>query len=324
MKPTALAIGLALLLLLAPGAPARAAAPLIPEDEAAATPAAGYGRAFGRIFLVENGKERSLSMWDSFRVRLRSLNSDEMQYVTIKDDGRVSWPLRPGEYVLQSLFYANSIVRLWGTFTVPEPGKIAYFGDLRVNVDRGRFNITFADEYAGAVARQEAGLREAGLEPVKSLLRPERVGSYKRLAPICATPVWGIECDRSVQGLAAVLPEGTAQGSPTTSSLTPQFEWVPAKLEKVSYDIAIYESFPLNLVGTLRERGKLVAYAEGLKEPKFEPATPLPAGKKYEWSVRLRRDDVVSTWTTIGTFAFFVLAWTSGSGQWYAFATPDK
>jgi hypothetical protein len=40
---------------------ADAAEPLVPDDEAAATPAAGFGAAFGRIHMVEDGKEKELS-----------------------------------------------------------------------------------------------------------------------------------------------------------------------------------------------------------------------------------------------------------------------
>lgn len=154
-------------------------------------------------------------------------------------------------------------------------------------------------------------------------MRPEIVGSYKRVVEICAR-AWEIECDRTYQGVAALLPEGTNEGSETTAGLTPQFEWKPSKMLGISYDVAIYESESLNLLGTIKERGKLAAYAEGLREAKFQLDKPLEPGKKYLWSVRLRQDETVSTWTTTSYFAFFIIGSARGSGQWYGFTTPDR
>jgi hypothetical protein len=314
---------LALTFSLVSGLPVFAAAPLIPMDEITATPEAGYGRAFGRIVVVEQGKERTLSIWDDFRVRVRSLKTDQTQSMTITGDGRINWPLKPGDYVLQSFSRGNSNVRLWMSFSVPEPGQAVYVGDLRVISERNRFHVVLHDAYADAIKQAENALREMKLEPVKALMRPEIVGSYKRVVGICAD-MWEIECNRTYQGVAAVLPEGTNERSPMTTSLTPFFEWSTSKLEKVTYDVAIYESESLNLLGTMKERGKLAAYVEGLREPKFQLEKPLEPGRKYLWSIRLRKDETVSSWTTTSYFAFFIIGAVSGSGQWYSFITPDK
>jgi hypothetical protein len=108
----------------------------------------------------------------------------------------------------------------------------------------------------------------------------------------------------------------------------PSFEWKPSTAEGVTYDIAIYESLPLtafdSLPGAAKQRGKLAAYVEGLQEPKFQPGTPLQPNKRYFWSVRLRNGDLVSGWSTSSYFAFFIVGWATGSGDWFGFTTPDS
>ena len=43
--------------------------------------------------------------------------------------------------------------------------------------------------------------------------------------------------------------------------------------------------------------GALVAYAEGLREPRWSPPSLQP-GRLYQWTVRLRDGDTVSSWST--------------------------
>ena len=299
----------------------------MPDDEATATAEAGYGRVFGRVVVIEDGKERTHStFFPEFRMRIRSSQTDATQLVDVTGDGSFYWPLKPGEYVIQTLLHGTGKMRLWAVFTAPEPGRAAYIGDMRVFLDRGRFGVTFRDDYAAALKGLQARLAEAKLEPVKALMRPEVVGSYKRMIGICA-PIWGIECNRTYQGVEAIRPEGTNESYPTTSSLTPAFEWLPSKAEGVSYDLAIYQADSLVFLDPLNlhiERGKLAHYAEALREPKYQLTVPLQPGRKYMWSVRLRNGDTVSSWTTTSYFAFFIVGSARGSGQWYGFTTPDK
>jgi hypothetical protein len=74
----------------------------------------------------------------------------------------------------------------------------------------------------------------------------------------------------------------------------------------------------------LAERGKLVAYAERLPEPRFQPEQPLRPASKYLWSVRLRKDDAVSTWSTTSFSAFMFGGWTNSAGYWFGFTTSDR
>jgi hypothetical protein len=299
---------------------------LVLEDEATATAEAGYGRVFGRIVVIEGGKERSFSRWDAFQVRLRSLKTDQDQPIPLGDDGNFYWQLKPGEYVIQNFNHGGSRWRFWITFTAPEPGKAAYVGHLRVTLDRKRISIEFADEYEAALQRIEPRLAKAKLEPLKALMRPEeRLGSYQSVIGICAKP-WALGCDGPIQGLIPAQPEGTLEGYPTTSSRTPLFEWKPSAIEGVAYDLAIYEAWTssTDFLGLFRDRGKLIFYAEGIREPRYQLESPLPADRKYMWSVRLRKGDTVSTWSGTGYFVFLIVGSVSGSGKWYGFETPAK
>jgi hypothetical protein len=298
---------------------------LVQENPALATSEAGYGRVFGRIVMVEDGREREISaMLDVVRVRIRAAATDQTQALRVTGDGRFEWALKPGEYILQSFYYRQSLFRIWNAFTVPEPGRAAYLGNLRVIVDGRRMALEFVDAWDDEAKVREARFRDMGVEPEKALLRREApVGSYARVASICAKG-WGIECTRNFQGVEPVRPEGAYQGYPRQETRTPFFEWKPSQAEGIAYDFAIYEAFDPGLFEGRTERGRLVFYKEGLAEPRFQLEEPLPAGRRYMWSVRLRKGDLVSTWTSTSYFAFLLVAWTSGSGQWFGFEIPDR
>jgi hypothetical protein len=312
-------------LLMAPAAFANE--PLRPARDAAAAAEAGAGRVFGRVLVVEGGKERPVSAWtEVLRLRIRSLATGQTQVLRIEGGDGFVWPLKPGEYVIQSVLFRQSIFRLWAGFTVPESGRAAYIGDLRAIVDGQRIRIAFADTYEETLKGVEARLAEAKAEPIEARMRPERdPGSYARVTWICG-PEWQLKCDRNYQGVQAVLPEGAYEGFPRQATRTPLFEWKPSQAEGVAYDLAIYDAFlPESVLeGRRHERAGLVHYAEGLAEPRLQLDAPLAPGRKYMWSVRLRKGDVVSNWTTTSYFTFFLVGSASGSGQWYGFETPEQ
>ena len=70
--------------------------------------------------------------------------------------------------------------------------------------------------------------------------------------------------------------------------------------------------------------GRLVAYAKGLAQPSWQPEQPLEPDQRYFWSVRLRRGEDVSSWSTYSYFNFFLIGFSSGHGQWFRFITPAK
>jgi hypothetical protein len=68
--------------------------------------------------------------------------------------------------------------------------------------------------------------------------------------------------------------------------------------------------------------GQLALYQENLAAPELALIQPLKPKTRYYWSVRARDRDVVSSWSRAGHFNFMVVAWTRGSGEWFAFESP--
>ena len=94
----------------------------------------------------------------------------------------------------------------------------------------------------------------------------------------------------------------------------------------VSYDVAIWEAAAYRVPSKLVSNyipGPLALYEENLVAPELALAKPLKPKTKYFWSVRFRDGDSVSSWSRAGHFTFMLVAWTSGSGQWFAFETPS-
>jgi hypothetical protein len=302
--------------------------PVKPASEESATIEAGYGRAFGRVVYVENGKVREWKWGEELALFIRPLPGGPLQRMAIKGDGRFFWPLRAGDYVIAgySVLGPPRAGRLWLGFSIPKPGQGVYIGDLRIETGRGRYHFGVEDRYEDALAKAQPQLAAAKLAAVTLPMTPEvQQETVKGVWSICAERS-GVTCDKSLQGVEPVQPPGTAKSFVTVASLTPLLAWKPSSKGGFTYDIAVFESLSLagDVPGALRIRGTRVAYAEGLREPRYQLSKPLAANTKYEWSVRLREGDNVSTWTTTSYFAFFVVGWAAGSGQWFGIETPAR
>ena len=309
--------------LLAVASPAFANEPLMPSYKAGSAVPEGHGLVFGRVVLVEDGQEKNFSLFTELSIFVTSLDSGQTERIRFLGENSFYWALKPGEYVVSAYFYNRTSGRIWAAFTVPDSGRGAYIGNLVLHFDTKsrRYSYSIADRYTEMLDKEAARLAAVKIDPVKALMRPEqRLGSYRRIAGICAK-YWELECTRSNQGVEPVLPQGTHEGFPPVSSLTPLVEWKPVKLEGVSYDVAVYEVLELSFAS--KQQGKLAAYVEGLTEPRLQLDAPLKPGKRYFWSVRLRKEDTVSSWSTTGYFVFFVVGAVSGSGGWFGFLTPD-
>jgi hypothetical protein len=307
-------------------------APIQPTAEKGATTAAGYGRAFGRVIFVEDGKEKTWSTGtfalEVLNLYVRSTQTGQMHHIQIKGDGSFVWPLQAGEYVIVAYNAPGpaGTGRLWTTFAIPQPGQAVYIGDLRIESKGSSYRFGVLDRYEEALKKVEPQLAEGKLESVKALMQVEQeIGTYQKVRGICAE-AWGIKCDGGLLGVVPVLPAGTARGYPAVANLTPLLEWKPSDRAGITYDVVVFESLALtgNMLGGPRARGAVVDYAQGLSEPRFQVTKPLQPAKKYDWSVRLREGDTVSTWSVSSYFVFFVIGWASGSGQWFGLSTPSK
>ena len=309
----------------------------VSEEEGAA--AAGYGRVFGRVQYTYNGEptELGLAFLGSHDVTLllRPAGGDEMQYLKPERDGTFSWPLKPGKYFLVGLSAARSAGsyrestsrRYMAPIEVPAAGTAVYIGDIRVASIGGQYHIDLVDAYDETVKRMQPLLESGKFRPAKALLQPERPpGRYKAMHSVCGHE-WQLTCSETNQGVEVVAPVGPGMTFPTTETLTPLLEWTPSPRKDVTYDVAIYESlsfdYPLANVRVSRMLGTLAAYAEGLSEPRFVPPALAP-GKKYEWSVRLRSGDAVSTWSTTSYSLNLLIAGRRDSGRLFGVETPAK
>lgn len=300
--------------------------PVGSAPEAASTPATSAGSVFGRLRLFYKDKEVELSRFTNrLQLFIRAQPAGKIQGKDFTgDQGKFNWTLPAGDYVIVGYQYLNQTGRLWLTFTVPGSGETAYIGDLHIMLVDGRYGWQVRDASMDAEQEAGTGLSDEGTKASVALMRSERrLGSYRRTTSICSTIEWGIACDRTNQGVKPVSPAQSAQGFPTVDSLMPRLAWWAPSAEGVTYDLAIYESISVPLLGLNHMRGALVCYAEALPEPFYQLDTPLARGTKYEWSVRLRRGDTVSTWSTTGYFVFFIIGAASGSGNWFGLATPD-
>lgn len=285
--------------------------PASPVNEEVATTAGGYGRAFGRIQYVEDGNQTlwstTLLRSDSLTLFVRSVQTQEMQYLQVEEDGTFYWPHRAGEYEMVGYQVARvrgsattrNSSRLMTKYSIPEAGRAVYIGDLRIESSKSRSGFQVMDRFVEAEKRVESRLASAKLEAVKGLMRFEQQpGIYKTVTRICDSS-WGLNCDSTYQGVQPLEPQGTADGFPLTQKLAPLLQWTPSNKAGVSYDVAIYESMMLTYgtgrQGNARLRGTLVDYAEGLSQPMYSPVQALQPGKQYEWTVRLRNGDTVSS-----------------------------
>lgn len=313
--------------------------PSRPAAESEATVQAGYGRAFGRIKYVENGTEvawgATFTTNNQLTLFVRSNSSGEMQSLDLEEAGNYVWPLKPGDYTILGYRTSQSgspgrrttTVRLMAAFSVSRAGQAVYLGELRIETGSSHYRVRVLDNYSAGGLSHFAARPDAGkFEPVKRLavLEPPP-GKYRFVSRICSG-TWGIECTKEFQGVDPVSPVGTAHGFPTVESLHPLLAWKPSDRAGVIYDVVVYEShltFPMPGLSAHdnRIRGAIVAYAEGLAEPRYSPPGLAP-DRTYEWSVRLREGDEVSSWSSTSHFTFVIVAASRGAGQFFGFATP--
>lgn len=310
-----------------------------PVSEAEGTAAAGYGRVFGRVQYSYNGAptELGLGILGSHDVTLfiRQAGSDQLLYIKPERDGTFSWPLKAGDYVLVGLAAGRTAGsyreaanrRYMAPIALAQAGTAVYIGDIRVDSRGGRYDIALLDEYDETLKRMQPKLEGGKFRPVKALVQPERpAGNYKAVQSICAM-AWALTCSDTNRGVEIVSPVGPGMTFPTTESLTPVLEWKPSPRKDVAYDVVVYESltFAYGFGDQVnRMLGSVVAYAEGLTQPRFVPSAALQPGRKYEWSVRLRSGDTVSTWSTTSFSLNLVIAGRRESGRLFAFETPAK
>lgn len=313
---------------------------------AAGEPGAGNAVVFGKFDVSRKGKPQRLGPFAGTNCSALVLpeNSNEALFVGMDDHGRFTWALRPGNYTLLDYRCDNNwhfaFGRMNAPFSVAANDAAVYVGRIQVELEEPRTGPEMIrDDEAAALKKFKALYPDSTVQPVKRLLQPQQeVGSYSRIRSICH-PSWasGVECSRSLWGVSPIDPP-IQRGLHEMrfidiKELEPTFRWKPSSGEGIAYDVGIWEavSYTPNGMARLWVPGRLVYLAENIDRPELALPEPLRPKTRYYWSVRLRRGDIVSSWSVAGHDLFLPLwippstalpTWISYSGQPFAFRTP--
>lgn len=262
---------------------------------------------------------------------LTILPPDTSEAITYRlaKDGVFYWALPPGEYLLLGYHWqdlqAQRTGRIGATFSVPENGADAYLGSITFRGNEILVVPEFQDRFDEIKVKYAAKFPDRQREIVRQLFEPPQpVGTFSSYRGRCHAD-WGIECTDRFSGVTPISPEVARSGFPKTSSLQPELRWTPSSNPDVSYDLILYDAASYAMGGAMIPmymKGRVVAYAEDLQAPYWQPPIPLAPDTRYIWSVRLREGETVSGWSTQGHFTFLIVAMSSAHGQWFQFMTP--
>jgi hypothetical protein len=244
---------------------------------------------------------------------------------SFSQSGEFAWSLPPGDYTMLALSRADDMQGVRLAFSVRADASAVYIGDLVFMIFSGMLVTGSVDAFEKVQA--EFASKFAGVEPplVKSLAGgDDSLGTSSKIIDICDAE-WGLECKPRRRGLAPILPN-KGKGVPRflVADLRPQFSWAPSTQEGVTYDLAIYESARFGGLFKRHIRGRLVQYVENLTEPQWKPEEDFEPGHQYYWSIRLRKGETVSSWSTYSYSFMAGLGMATVYRAWLRFNTPAE
>ena len=303
-----------------------------PTMQAVDQASADTGVVFGSVEVYEDGE---LQKWgtrffgaDYFYLMVLPPDSNEAITAKLAKDGNFFWLLKPGEYTLLGYLWETDSWqrsgRIGATFSVPEPGVEAYIGTIVFRGNQVILVPSIEDRFAEIGAIFDARFPDRKGTSVKQLLEePQPIGNFAAYRGRCHE-AWNVDCSKQFQGVTPIAPDVSTSGFPLADTLTPEFRWKGCPRSDVSYDLILYEAAAYTYGGRMvpsYTRGHMVAYAEDLKEPRWQPETPLKPDTRYIWSVRLRDGDTISGWSTQSHSTFLLVYMSAGYGQWFQFKT---
>lgn len=127
----------------------------------------------------------------------------------------------------------------------------------------------------------------------------------------------------------ALKPENPPVGDPrfvrTAESIQPTFKWSPSTEPDVRYDLIVYECVETfgKWGGIYRVPGKEIYLRENIQSTEHRIEEALKPGKKYYWSVRIRKGDKIGPWSRYDYFLFLGLGIVQANNQLFLFQTPE-
>ena len=158
-------------------------------------------------------------------------------------------------------------------------------------------------------------------------------GSFREMLPICDAS-WGLRCSNENAGVVPTSPRASTS-FPRPSGVAPRLIWEGVGADRFTYDVVAYEAATWTDTGIAPQYvpGRIALYRENITEPtlRLGLVPSLQRDSRYFWTVRLRKGDRVSTWSTHGHFFLYphpgmllvpVPALASSHNQLFTFSTP--
>lgn len=294
---------------------------------------------FGKMTLIDGGEPLR---WDSVyadkdqNLIILSKASSSLLGYRIDGEGYFFWALDPGEYEIVSmavygtkpLYPRKSMIRL--KFTVPDKVSSVCIGELVFFAGKRSYGSEVHEDCPDAVDRFKKRFPMIGERPAHRPMEVVRIGGYRKIQPICRE-FWGIGCGKKESplehfyfyGIRPVTPHTNIDAPASIETRLPLFEWEPSSVPDIKYDLIVYESaiWRMNPVIETEFPGEIVLYQEGLDEPRYQTTSELKPSKTYYWTVRLRKDDTVTSWSRY-SFKTFYYYGVEAKGQLFRFSTP--
>jgi len=272
------------------------------------------GFVIGRVIATEGGvpMENGSSRWLSMRVHSHLVIQPEgvarSFLVDVDDAGWLRLHQAPGTYRIisyvmeagESGSVAFASVPIDRSYTLGGDDAAIYIGHLTIELNTDQ--VEFTDELVGAQNDWTQRKSVAGGQLVSRLAIPlEPVGHFVAVRSLC-DPMWKVVCEKRNRGVDAVEPPvALTMNYPTRiQGLTPRLRWTSASDPDTRYDVAIWEGSVYQELDKHFTRGNLVYLREGLDQTEIVVEKPLKPLTQYMWGVRLRRGDIVSTWSKSG------------------------
>ena len=290
----------------------------------------------GRLRVLHEDRDNQWSLFRPARIYVaRDGVGKAITQEIMRSDGYFFLPLDPGEYMFVGASFNNPnswtegqlarTSRVGARFTVPRGSESLYIGTIKVEAMQSGYVNSVLDNYEEAMQAYQDKYPDAVKSNSELMKLEPRIGTYHSMQDTCVTD-WGINCTGKYAGVTPIYPPVESNNFPVVSDLQPLFRWEPSARDDVLYDLVLYSAVshsPFGIGGRYLP-GKIVDYQQGMAKPSYQPINTLEPNEKYFWSVRLRRDGIVSKWSRFSYLNFMIFAYTSGYSSWFGFSTPGN